>query len=392
MIGLGCVKMVGVNRGDVYEPSDDSFFLADFVRDFASGRVLDMGSGSGFLAEVAVSLSGVSSVFAVDVSDASVSLLRSKNISCMKSDLFANFSGGEVYDTVVFNPPYLPQDKGISDVSLYGGRKGYEVIKDFLFSVSPFVSENGKILLLFSSLTGRSKVEKFIVDCGFKFSVLGSKKLFMEELFVVCVEKSDFLKHVESKGVSCVREFSKGKRSVVFSGFLKGKRVAIKVESKSGVVSNEVKFLRKLNKVGVGPELFFSSKGFFVCEFVDGLRVLDFFEKSSKKDILKVVREIFLQCRLLDSLFIEKSEMSNPYKHVLINDGKRVFFIDFERSRFKDFPSNVTQFVSFLFRKKVVSLLSSKNIFFNRELCLDFCKNYKRNQSEKVFDDFLAKI
>ena len=38
---------------DVYEPREDSLMLADYIKNYAKGSVLDVGTGSGILAHTA---------------------------------------------------------------------------------------------------------------------------------------------------------------------------------------------------------------------------------------------------------------------------------------------------------------------------------------------------
>ncbi len=68
------------------------------------------------------------SVLASDISNEVVKKL--KGVKCIKSDLFSNIKGK--FDTIIFNPPYLPYDKREpKDISLAttGGKKGYELLE-----------------------------------------------------------------------------------------------------------------------------------------------------------------------------------------------------------------------------------------------------------------------
>ncbi|HIH51529.1 MAG TPA: hypothetical protein HA250_04200, partial [Nanoarchaeota archaeon] len=50
--------------------------------------------------------------------------------------------------------------------------------------------EKGKILLLFSSLTNREKVDSLIKENGFDQIVLAVQQQFQEELYLVILEKN----------------------------------------------------------------------------------------------------------------------------------------------------------------------------------------------------------
>src|SRR3989338_3085739 len=87
----------------IYEPQEDSFLLSKYVEKYASGRVLDLGSGSGILAEAA--LMKTKDVLAVDINKETVKLLKKRNINAKYSDLFSNIKGR--FDLIIFNPPVV---------------------------------------------------------------------------------------------------------------------------------------------------------------------------------------------------------------------------------------------------------------------------------------------
>ena len=166
----------------IYEPREDSFLLQKFVKEYTKGKVLDIGSGSGILAETA--LKKTKEVLAVDIDEKAVNGLRKKGINAVKSDLFENVKGK--FDLIIFNPPYLPEE-GIEDKAIYGGKKGYEILERFFKDAKKFLNENGKILIVFSSLTNKRKVDESIKENGFEFKCLEEKKLFFESLYIYLV-------------------------------------------------------------------------------------------------------------------------------------------------------------------------------------------------------------
>jgi len=169
----------------IYEPAEDSFLIEKSVKQFAEGKsALDMGTGSGILAEVALA-TGAKSVLAVDVNQEAVNNVKQKGINTRHSDLFSNIS--EKFDLIIFNPPYLPKTKdedAESEKITTGGTHGYEIIKKFLIQARAHLNPNGKILILFSSLTGRERVDKILQENNYKFKCLETNKLFFEELYV----------------------------------------------------------------------------------------------------------------------------------------------------------------------------------------------------------------
>lgn len=165
----------------IYEPAEDSFLLQKYVKKYAYGKVLDIGTGSGI--QALTSLEKTKDVVAVDIDPSAVKLLKEKGIKAKVSDLFSNVKGK--FDFIIFNPPYLPEDKREpkdSALTTTGGKKGYETIEKFLRQAKKFLNKNGKILLVCSSLTG--DVEKLFKKHGYNFKKLEEEKLFFEKLYV----------------------------------------------------------------------------------------------------------------------------------------------------------------------------------------------------------------
>ncbi len=165
---------------------------------------------------------------------------------------------------------------------------------------------------------------------------------------------------------------AKGKRSNVYVGRLNKKMVAVKVSKRAKI---EARWLRLLNKKGIGPKLIKVERDRMIYDFIGGKRIGDCLKnKNSKKIIKKVLR----QCRILDKLKINKKELTNPYKHILINKDK-VVMIDFERCHKVKKGKNVTQFCEYLMRNKVIA----------RKKLTPLLKKYKENQTEINFEKVL---
>ena len=177
----------------IYIPAEDSYLLAEQIKKFAKNRsVLDVGTGSGILAKTAKS-EGAKSISASDIDEEALRVLkkRDQSIKTIKSDLFEKINGK--FDLIVFNPPYLPEDKREDKESAQittGGKEGDEITIRFLKQALKHLNKNGIILLLVSSLTPMKRIDELIKRSYLKHETIARKKLFFEELFVYKIQKA----------------------------------------------------------------------------------------------------------------------------------------------------------------------------------------------------------
>jgi release factor glutamine methyltransferase len=384
---------------DIYEPAEDSFLLQNFVKEYAFGRVLEIGTGSGIQAITAAENKQVREVIAVDINEEAIRKLKetkefqlSGKIKAKVSDLFSNVKNQ--FDIIIFNPPYLPQDEGIEDSALYGGKHGWEISEKFFSQVNNYLSSNGKVLFLFSTLTNKEKIEEIISGNLLKFKQLTEEKMPMfETLYVYLIEKSELLRELERKGVEDLKYLTHGKRGNIFTGIIdKSKlvkthfvtkknivKVAIKVtreESKAiGRIENEANWLKILNKSGIGPRYLFSGENYFVYQYAEGEFILDWAKDKSFNEVKKVMLEVLEQCYIMDSLMVNKEEMHHPMKHIVVGD--KITMLDFERCSRTDKPKNVTQVVEFLCRM---------DLGLDKEHLRKLAQDYKKDISREKLD------
>ncbi len=163
----------------IYEPREDSELLQKWVKKLVSGKVLDMGTGSGIQAKTA--LENTKDVIAVDINPECVEHVKQQGIQTRQSNLFSNVL--EKFDWIIFNPPYLPEDieePEDSKLATTGGVEGNEIIVEFLRQTKDHLNHGGKVLILISSLTGESEE----IFQGYNYKELEELDLFFEELYV----------------------------------------------------------------------------------------------------------------------------------------------------------------------------------------------------------------
>jgi ribosomal RNA small subunit methyltransferase A len=180
---------------DVYEPSDDSFLLARHLDARPEQGVLDMGTGCGLLGILAASKGG--RITAVDVNPFAVECSRlnarvnglSERFEARVSDLFQEL-GGERFDLIIFNPPYLPEEKGEAtggwlEKAWQGGPSGTEVVERFLNEVRDHLRCGGQVMMVLSSLSSPERTIAGFEAQGFDVTVLAREKLDFEELIAL---------------------------------------------------------------------------------------------------------------------------------------------------------------------------------------------------------------
>jgi len=168
---------------EIYEPSDDSYFFAEFLKRYLKKSkpqtYLDMGCGSGILAKTVSNFFKKENILCVDINPSAVSANRLLGFKAIKSNLFSKIHKKKKFDLITFNAPYLPEEEiepASSKLITTGGKLGDEISLKFLKQAKEHLTPDGKTLLLISSLTPMEKINKF------KPKLVAKKKIFFEEL------------------------------------------------------------------------------------------------------------------------------------------------------------------------------------------------------------------
>lgn len=170
----------------IYSPAEDSYLMQKVLKEKIPSllkktpnlKVLEVGAGSGIQIVVLQQL-GVKNIFSSDINSQAVAQCKKLGFECVQSDLFEGISGK--YNLIIFNPPYLPDDKSEpsdSKVATTGGKNGSEIINEFLIQAKKYLEKDGRIFLLASSLTKKINWQDY------QKIQIAEDDLFMEKLFV----------------------------------------------------------------------------------------------------------------------------------------------------------------------------------------------------------------
>lgn len=140
-------------------------------------RVLDMGTGSGSLALIAAKKGA--DVLAVDLNPHAVAAVRANaelngvadRVVARVSDVFDSVEGH--FDLIVFNPPF--QWFAATDYAdVAGTDAGYQALTRFFREARAHLTEQGRMILFFSTMGDVQYFEKLVVDEGFDHTVVFS--------------------------------------------------------------------------------------------------------------------------------------------------------------------------------------------------------------------------
>lgn len=179
--------------GKVYQPAEDSYLLAKSVsaelqnRD-DNPRVLDVGTGSGFIAEYIKKHAEVP-VIGTDINPHACQEAQNRGIEVIRGNLVEPFHR-DAFDVIVCNPPYLPDSpEGTFDdwmeVALSGQTSGKDVIDQLLEASQRVLKPDGLLYLLISTLTGIDEVIDSVERTGRSAAVIAEDNYPFETLVVL---------------------------------------------------------------------------------------------------------------------------------------------------------------------------------------------------------------
>lgn len=166
----------------MYIPSDDTFLLADCIREYNGRWALEIGIGTGLLLNLLEKR--FTNVAGSDIDLRALEHCRGRSgamlVCCDAASAFVRR-----FDLIVSNPPYLPDDNQVKDKTVHGGPTGIETTIHFIQSALPLLVRDGKILLVVSSLADSSAVDRLVIEKKMRKKVVKEKRLFYETLSVI---------------------------------------------------------------------------------------------------------------------------------------------------------------------------------------------------------------
>ncbi len=174
-------------KGAVYEPREDSLLTAETLeKNLRKGmKVLDIGTGTGFLAILAAKRG--CDVTAVDIDDEAFRIAKEnvkKNdvfVKVLKSNLLDSVRGK--FDLIVFNAPYLPE-KWSKESASWAAGEGLQIIERTIIQAKRSLAPGGKILVCVSTATGIDRFERILDANKLTFAVVAQRKVPCDTLLV----------------------------------------------------------------------------------------------------------------------------------------------------------------------------------------------------------------
>ena len=180
----------------VYEPSDDTFLIADCLEVKEGARVLDLGTGCGILGILAAERA--ERIIGIDINPHAVRCAKANaktngiggKMDMVQGDLFQPLKPDEKFDLILFNPPYLPTPeregrRGWLEKAWSGGPSGRRVIDRFLFEAPRRLAQEGVILLTQSDLSNIKRTRAILERKGLKTEILDELKFPFETIFLL---------------------------------------------------------------------------------------------------------------------------------------------------------------------------------------------------------------
>ena len=187
---------------EVYEPAEDTFQLIEAIKVNKGDAVLEIGTGCGIVALECARIGA--EVICTDINPNAIKLVKYNyqinkpllkgSIEIRYGDLFLILNKFERFDVIIFNPPYLPTlvkerigGTGWFDIATDGGVDGLKLTKRFIGGLNKRLKKNGRAYFVFSTLSNRKKLNKYLNKAGLKSQIIISQWFDDEKIDIFCV-------------------------------------------------------------------------------------------------------------------------------------------------------------------------------------------------------------
>jgi release factor glutamine methyltransferase len=178
-------------RKHVYEPSDDTHLMAEYLRNIGHvSRAIEFGGGSGALALIASLVADQVEVHETSV-PAYLNIIEnvSNNGLCDRVNVFLGIrEGWDSADLIYTNPPYLPQGplffQSLDDLAWNGGPDGVRVLSMIIHEAVTRLNPWGRLAFVTSSLQDRGALKYILIQNRLVCKKVLRKRFFFEELGV----------------------------------------------------------------------------------------------------------------------------------------------------------------------------------------------------------------
>ncbi len=184
---------------DVYDPAEDSFLLAENVEIINHNKVLEVGSGSGYVSLYLAKKYPKADYFCLDINFAAAKATKENSkennlhLEVVNCDLMSSFVEKKIFeayfDIILFNTPYLPlNENGKLALAWSGGKYGLETTQKFIVQLPRILKRNGRCYIVVSSKTDLAELEKLVLNINYKLTQIDEVKEGRESIKLFLIE------------------------------------------------------------------------------------------------------------------------------------------------------------------------------------------------------------
>jgi len=216
----------------------------------------------------------------------------------------------------------------------------------------------------------------------------------VKELASIGVTAIRFTGHTTIGGIPIL---GKGCVGIVTQAMIEGKPVAVKIRRSDAdrpSMEEEARLLRLANAVNVGPRLIAATTNLLAMEFVDGVPLFRWAERSTGRirPLKRVLRHLLDECFRLDAIGLDHGELSHAPRNVLIRHDGEPCIVDFESASMVRRVANVTSLLQYFLFGSLSRTLHSSKIFPAKKKILEALAQYKRESSIENYEVLLRTL